>query len=98
MSLPQFTSHAEGSLDFGGADASKHTGKLTYTPITKTDPATDYWGIDQSIQYGSSTILKLTAGIVDSGSTMILLATGMCPCESNTAWSAIDKCDNNRCI
>ncbi|KAI0698019.1 family A1 protease [Cytidiella melzeri] len=75
MFLPPFSTKASGSIDFGGADSSKHTGKLSYAPVTQTDPAKDYWGVDQSVQYGSSTILKLTAGIVDSGSTMILLAT-----------------------
>ncbi|KAI0086813.1 acid protease [Irpex rosettiformis] len=74
MSLPPFPSNTPGSITFGGADSSKYKGELAYTNLTKTDPAKDYWGIDQSIRYGDSTILKLTSGIVDSGSTMILLA------------------------
>lgn len=76
MSLPPFSSNTAGSISFGGADSSKYKGELMYTNVTKTDPAKDYWGVDQSITYGSSTILNLTAGIIDSGSTMILLATG----------------------
>jgi len=37
-----------------------------------------YWGIDQSVSYGTSqTILNTTAGIVDTGTTLLLLATGM---------------------
>jgi hypothetical protein len=38
-----------------------------YSPITGTSPANQYWGIDQSIQYGSTIILETTAGIVDTG-------------------------------
>jgi hypothetical protein len=77
MSLPPFSSQAPGSIDFGGEDSSKHTGALTYTPITKKDPAKDYWGIDQSVQYGGSTILEMGSGIIDSGSTMILLTSSL---------------------
>ena len=43
------------------------THKLNYSPITGTSPASLYWGIDQSIKYGSTTILSSTAGIVDTG-------------------------------
>jgi hypothetical protein len=51
---------------------------VNYVPITSQSPASRYWGIDQDITYGSNgeTILNLTAGIVDTGSTLILLATG----------------------
>ena len=34
-----------------------------------------YWGIDQDISYGSDTILSTTAGIVDTGTTLLLLAS-----------------------
>lgn len=45
--------------------------------MTRTYPPKKYWGIDQSIRYGSSVrILDTTAGIVDTGTTLILLATG----------------------
>ena len=46
------------------------------SPITETSPASDYWGIDQSIFYGDESILGTTAGIVDTGTTLILLASG----------------------
>ncbi|KAF9534256.1 aspartic peptidase domain-containing protein [Crepidotus variabilis] len=64
-----------GQLTWGGVDDSKYTGNITYTPITTTYPASEYWGIDQSIKYGSAEILSTTAGIVDTGTTLILLAT-----------------------
>ena len=53
------------------------TGSITYTPITSVSPAKYYWGIDQSITYGSSgaTILGKTAGILDTGTTLMLIAS-----------------------
>ncbi|KAG2038807.1 acid protease [Suillus americanus] len=64
-----------GELTFGGSDSSKTTSSVNYVPITTTSPSSQYWGIDQSITYGSSTILSATAGIVDTGTTLILIAT-----------------------
>ncbi|KAG0702054.1 acid protease [Suillus ampliporus] len=64
-----------GELTFGGPDSSKTTSSVNYVPLTTTSPASLYWGIDQSIAYGSSTILSETAGIVDTGTTLILIAT-----------------------
>lgn len=47
------------------------------SPVTRTFPASAYWGIDQSISYGTSTpILTTTAGIVDTGTALILIASG----------------------
>ena len=39
----------------------------TCSPITTTSPASNFWGIDQSVEYGTTTILNTTAGIVDTG-------------------------------
>ena len=52
---------------------------LKRRPITTTSPASTFVGIDQSITYGSptgTTILGATAGIVDTGTTLVLLASG----------------------
>ncbi|VDB86597.1 unnamed protein product [Peniophora sp. CBMAI 1063] len=68
-------STSNGQLTFGGVDSSKFTGDITYAPLTKTEPAAEYWGIDQSVAYGEKTILPLTAGIVDTGTTLLMLAT-----------------------
>ncbi|KAG6891901.1 hypothetical protein C0995_006768, partial [Termitomyces sp. Mi166 len=52
------------------------TGSMTFAPITTTTPAKFYWGINQSIRYGTSTsILSSTAGIVDTGTTLLYIAT-----------------------
>ena len=72
-----------GELTFGGTDSSKFTGEITYTPITKTSPASAYWGIDQIVTYGTSGTAILGSassgstnpGIVDTGTTLLLLAT-----------------------
>ncbi|KAG2076957.1 acid protease [Suillus decipiens] len=66
---------AKGELTFGGIDATKYTSDIAYTFITTTSPASTYWGINESIKYGSKTILSSTAGIVDTGTTLILIAT-----------------------
>lgn len=57
------------------SDTSKYTGILAYTPLTTTSPASEYWGINESITYGTTSILASTAGIVDTGTTLILIAT-----------------------
>jgi len=66
-----------GELDFGGTDSDKFTGEITFVPITSTSPASNYWGIDQSITYGDSNtpILSQTAGIVDTGTTLLMIAS-----------------------
>ncbi|KAG0695389.1 aspartic peptidase domain-containing protein, partial [Suillus ampliporus] len=69
------TPDTNGELTFGGTDATKYTGAIAYTPLTTTYPASSYWGIDESITYGSTTILSETAGIVDTGTTLILIAS-----------------------
>ncbi|KII89978.1 hypothetical protein PLICRDRAFT_29152 [Plicaturopsis crispa FD-325 SS-3] len=68
-------SDKNGELTFGGTDSDKYTGSINYVPITSTSPASEYWGIDQTVSYGSKTILDSTAGIVDTGTTLVLLAT-----------------------
>ena len=50
---------------------------MVHRSLTSTSPASEYWGIDQSISYGSdTTILDSTAGIVDTGTTLVLIASG----------------------
>ncbi|OJT05195.1 Polyporopepsin [Trametes pubescens] len=68
----------DGALTFGSADTSKYTGDITYVDITSTSPANRYVGIDQSITYGQGgpTILPETAGIVDTGTTLLMISSG----------------------
>ncbi|KAG2140216.1 aspartic peptidase domain-containing protein [Suillus bovinus] len=67
--------NVNGEITFGGTVKNKHAGPITYTPITTINPASGYWGIDQSITYGSTLIMSSTAGIVDVGTTFIHIAT-----------------------
>jgi cathepsin E len=66
-----------GELTWGGTDSTKFTGNISFAPITSTFPSSVFWGIDQSITYGTAArnILSSTAGIVDTGTTLILLAS-----------------------
>ncbi|TFK33029.1 family A1 protease [Crucibulum laeve] len=70
------TNAANGELTFGTTDPSKFTGEISYTPITSQSPASNYWGIDQTLAYGTdTTLLDAQAGIVDTGTTLLLIAT-----------------------
>lgn len=71
------TTSTNGELSFGGVDTSKFSGEISYAPLTTTSPSSYYWGIDQTITYGAmgTPILTSTAGIVDTGTTLVLLAT-----------------------
>ncbi|KAG2151441.1 acid protease [Suillus clintonianus] len=67
---------SNGELTFGGTDSTKYTSSINSVPLTTTSPASRYWGIDQSVSYGTgNTILNTTAGIVDTGTTLLLIAT-----------------------
>jgi len=66
-----------GELSFGGYDTSKISGNLNEVDITSVTPSSRYWGIEQSINYGNTMILDVAAGIIDTGTTLILIATGM---------------------
>ena len=68
--------NSNGTLTFGGYDSSVISGPVKYVPLTTTSPASDYWGIDQSISYDGTTVLSSTAGIIDTGTTLILIASG----------------------
>jgi len=65
-----------GELSFGSVDTSKTTSDVTFVPLTSTSPASNYWGIDQTLSYGenSEPILQ-SSGIVDTGTTLLLIAT-----------------------
>ncbi|EJF65511.1 family A1 protease [Dichomitus squalens] len=84
---------SNGELTFGGTDSTKFTGKLDYVPFTSTSPASEYVGIDQSITYGSGgqTILASTAGIVDTGTTLIMIASDAFSTYTKATGGTADK-------
>jgi len=81
-----------GELHFGSADATKYTGDITFIPKTTTYPASAYWGIDQSITYGSSElpVLSRTAGMVDTGTTLIVIASDAFAAYQNATGADLD--------
>ncbi|KAJ3542726.1 hypothetical protein NM688_g5942 [Phlebia brevispora] len=65
-----------GELTFGGVDSTKYNGEINFVPITSTSPASEYWGINQDVSYGTDTsLLSGSAGIVDTGTTLLMIAT-----------------------
>ncbi|KAG2078091.1 aspartic peptidase A1 [Suillus decipiens] len=80
-----------GGLTFGGVDPTKYTGDIAYTHVTTANPASTYWGINESITYGSKTILSSTAGIVDTGTTFILIATNAFTIYQSATGGTLDK-------
>ncbi|KAH8818718.1 acid protease [Flagelloscypha sp. PMI_526] len=64
-----------GELTFGGTDHARYSGDLNYIPVTSTDPASRYWGIDQTVTYGDDTPIITSSGITDTGTTLLLLAS-----------------------
>ncbi|EKM61875.1 uncharacterized protein PHACADRAFT_248776 [Phanerochaete carnosa HHB-10118-sp] len=71
------TTATNGELTFGGIDSSKFVGEITFVPITTTSPSSEFVGIDQSITYGTANmpVLEQTAGIADTGTTLIMIAS-----------------------
>ncbi|KAM5531862.1 hypothetical protein V8D89_014492 [Ganoderma adspersum] len=85
-------SSPNGLLTFGGTDASQHTGDVYFTSKTTTSPASNYYGLDMSVTYGSDTpILKTTAGIFDTGTTLVLLATDAFEAYQNATGAVLDE-------
>ncbi|KAI0634024.1 acid protease [Trametes polyzona] len=64
-----------GELTFGDTDPSKFVGAINFAPLTNKSPANEFWGIDQAIRFGNTQILSKTAGIVDTGTSLLLIAT-----------------------
>ena len=53
------------------------TSQCRSRPITSVSPSSHYVGVDQEITYGDNqTVLPSGSGILDTGTTLILLATG----------------------
>jgi saccharopepsin len=86
-----------GVLTFGGYDRSRFTGQLSWVPLTAQKPAKAFWGLDQSLVYDGKTIMKQSAGILDTGTTLIYLATGACMWPAQLQYE-MTKSLHHRCI
>ncbi|KAJ3776837.1 family A1 protease [Lentinula raphanica] len=64
-----------GELTFGGTDSSKFTGDITYTLVLSiiSRQTGNYWGITQTLTYGSTTLQSSLSGIVDTGTTLLYI-------------------------
>lgn len=80
-----------GELSFGAVDATKVVGAVHYVPITSNAYAGKYWGIDQSISYGGEQILKTSAGIVDTGTTLVLISAAAFAKYENATGGVVDQ-------
>jgi cathepsin E len=81
-----------GEITFGGVDSSKFTGSLSFAPITSTSPANQFWGVDASITYGhGQTLMSTTAGIVDSGTSLMLIASDVFQKFKEITGAAMDE-------
>ncbi|KAF8460983.1 aspartic peptidase domain-containing protein [Gautieria morchelliformis] len=89
----------KGEITFGGTDAIKFTGSITFTPITSTSPASEFWGIDRSVTFGTSmNILSSTAGIVDTGTTLVLIATDAFTRYQTAIGAVVDNATGLLCL
>ncbi|OJA14470.1 hypothetical protein AZE42_05288 [Rhizopogon vesiculosus] len=87
---------SNGEITFGGTDSTKYTGQMNFVPLTTTSPASKYWGINQSVSYGTgNTILQTTAGIVDTGTTLLLLATNAFQAYQKATGATLDQSSND---
>ncbi|CAE6472401.1 unnamed protein product [Rhizoctonia solani] len=75
LSFAPATSRAvvNGELTLGGANSQKYTGELNWVGITENEPLNKYWGFDQVIKYGDQILQPSSAGVLDSGATMIYI-------------------------
>ena len=74
--IPSSEPDSNGELTFGGYDRRVITSRVDYVPLTNAGTARRYWGVNQSVSYGDHTILSKAAGVIDTGTTCILFATG----------------------
>jgi len=83
-------SNQNGEIILGGTDTTKFTGSISYVTRTTVSPASGYWGFAQTITYGTSStkILPSTVGIVDTGTTLLLIASDAFA-RYNTATGAV---------
>lgn len=52
----------EGQITWGGVDTTKVVGGVNYVPITSTEPASHFWGVNQTVTLDGKTILSQSAG------------------------------------
>ncbi|KAG6813704.1 hypothetical protein H0H92_008111 [Tricholoma furcatifolium] len=74
----------------GSDNTRNYVGELIYAPVTSTKPAGYYWGVDSVITYGTTKLLA-SAGIVDTGTTLVQLATDAFNVYRNATGAVLDS-------
>ncbi|KAG2064030.1 acid protease [Suillus decipiens] len=68
-------SEITGQITFGGTDPTKYNGNIEYAPTVNTGHSQRFWGVNSRITYDNRVILGSTDGIIDCGTTLIVLAS-----------------------
>lgn len=58
--------------------------------VTSTPGASRYWGINATSTYGNETIMPLASGILDTGTTLVLLASDFFQKYKNVTGAVLD--------
>ena len=72
--VPSTERKKQGVLTFGGFDPDVITTPMHYVPATNIFSAGMYLGIEPSITYGHKTIMSSNVGIIDTGTTLVMLS------------------------
>jgi hypothetical protein len=78
-------------INISSEEFESHVGDIHYVPITKKYPANRYWGVDQTISYGKDKVILQSAGIIDTGTTLLLLATDAFQAYQTTTGAVVDE-------
>jgi len=81
-----------GELTLGGVDSSKYSGSITYFPKATSGSNAPYWGISvSSFSYNGKTLSGSAAGIVDTGTTLIIIPTAAYNAFSSATGGSTDS-------
>ncbi|GJJ13203.1 hypothetical protein Clacol_007454 [Clathrus columnatus] len=94
LTVPLSSGSQNGSIDFGEPDFSKNTSSISFTPLLTTGETVGFWGLSQTITYGNGTqgvpLVTEAPGIVDSGTSLLLLPTAAFQTYMNLTGATID--------
>ncbi|RUS26632.1 rhizopuspepsinogen precursor [Jimgerdemannia flammicorona] len=93
--LGKFADGGGGAYTFGGYDKSKIGGNLTTVPVDKSQ---GFWGITvDSLSVGNKSVAKSFQGIIDTGTTLVLLPNDMAAAVAKR-YGATDNYDGSYTI
>ena len=62
-------------ISFGEVDNEAFNGDISYASIPDSGPASAFWGLHASFSYKDQSIQSRQSGILDTGTTLVLLST-----------------------